>query len=125
MNELATLAAAHRAPLAARAALIASTAALDACTEPPNDAARLMRIDLAGMAGWLRAHGVNAPFPRGAAPAAQAIGERLRSRGHAQMASRLGRELAATLAIPVRVGGNVPAADSLLQRVDDAELAIR
>ena len=125
MSSLHTLASTHRAPLAARAALVASTAALDACSETPTEAAHLMRIDLAGMAGWLRAHGVDAPFPRGVAQAAQSIDDRLRASGHGAMAEGLRKELAATLAIPVRVEGNVHAADSLLQRVDEIEQALR
>lgn len=125
MRDLTALASAHRAPLAARAAVVAATAALDACHEPATDAGRVMRIDLAGMAGWLRAHGVNTPFPGGVAPAAQSISDRLRANGHEALAAQLSKDLAATLAIPARVEGNVHAADSLLQRVDEVEQALR
>lgn len=125
IKELKVFAASHRAPLAARAAVMASTSALDACTEPPTDAERLMRIDLAGMAGWLRAHGVNASFPRDSEKAAQAIGESLRAKGHAALAEQLKKDVAATLVIPVRVNGDVKVANALLQCVDDVEQAVR
>lgn len=124
MGELQVLATGHRAPLAARSAVIAANAALDACPESPSDATMLMRIDLAGMAGWLRAHGVDARFPRLAAESARTIGARLRARGRVAMANALAREAAATLAIPVRVEGNVRAANALLERVDDIEAVL-
>ena len=125
MSELKILAAERRAPLAARAALVASIAALDECPEPPIDAVMLMRLDLTGMAGWLRAHGVDAPFPRNVEHAAEALCERLRSRGHVTLADKLTKEVAATLAIPVHFNGDVHAANALMQLVDEAEQAVR
>ncbi len=125
MRNLTALASAHRAPLAARAAVVAATAALDSCHEPATDATRVMRIDLAGMAGWLRAHGISTPFPGDVAAAGLAISNRLRANGHEALAAQLRKDLAATLAIPVRVEGNAHAADSLLQRVDEVEQALR
>jgi len=123
MRELELQASAHHASLAARAAVRASTAALDACPDPPTLAANMMRVDLAGMAGWLRAHGVNTPFPRNVEQAAEAIGDRLRAGGHEALAGRLAREVAATLVIPVRMNGDLRAANALLARVDEAEQA--
>jgi hypothetical protein len=124
MSDLRVQAVAHRAPLAARAALLASTTALDGCMDPPTIAADLMRIDLAGMAGWLRAHGVDTPFPRDAEQAARATCEKLRASGHGALADRLTKDVAATLVIPVRVNGDVHAANMLLARVDEAEVAL-
>jgi hypothetical protein len=121
MQVLHALATTHRAPLAASAAIAAANAALDACPEPPSVVERLMRIDLTGMAGWLRAHGVNARFPREAERETKVIVERLRASGHAALADRLASEVAATLAIPVRVNGDVRTANALLQRVDEVE----
>ncbi len=125
MGDLKTSAAEHRSALAARAALVASTMALDACTEKPTAAARLARIDLAGMAGWLRVHGVNAPFPGDVAQAALAISDRLRASGHKVLADRLTVDVAATLEIPVRATGDIRAANRLLECVDEAERVVR
>ena len=121
MIALEALAADHRAPLAARSAVVTSTAALDACTASPTVGVRLMRIDLAAMAGWLRAHGVNTPFPRDVEQAAQEISSSLRMSGHAALADRFTKEVAAALAIPVRWNGNVNAANALLESVDEVE----
>jgi hypothetical protein len=125
MRELKSEAAANHANLAARAAVLASTSALDACPEAPTDDARLMRIDLTGMAGWLRAHGVDVAFPRNARQATHEVGDRLRARNHGALADQLTKDVEATLAIPVGANGDVASANRLLQRVDDAEKAVR
>ena len=85
----------------------------------------MMRIDLAGMAGWLRAHGVDTPFPGNVESATQVVAEQLRAKGRAALADRLIKDAAATLVIPVRANGDVRTANALLQRVDDAEVALR
>src|SRR5205085_7409713 len=64
MRALTTDVAQRHVQLAARDATIAATASLDGCTESPNLAAQLMRVELAGLAGWQRAHNVDVAFPR-------------------------------------------------------------
>ena len=121
MGDFQRQVAGSRPLLAARAAINASSTALDACSAPPNAASRLARIDLCGMAGWLRAHGVSMDYPRDVAESAQAISAALRGGGHAALANRLVADVAATLATSVSAHGDVRAANRLLACVDEVE----
>ncbi len=125
MRDLAIEASHRHAPYAARVAVGAAIAALDACTAPPDDAARLMRLDLTGMAAWLRAHGVAVEFPRDVSPSVRLLARALRAQGHPALADALVSDVEVALAIPVRLNGDVGAANRLLACVDEVEKVVR
>ena len=124
MREVKTHSAASHPSLAARSALVGSIAAIEACPEPRSDEERLMLLDLLGMAGWLRAQGVDASFPVEGQTSMQTIGKHLRAKGKTALADQLEKDVAATLQIPVAKSGNLKAANSVLKLVDDAQLAL-
>jgi hypothetical protein len=121
LRELGEHAAARQPLLAARAAVQASSAAVDACPTASDLESSTARLDLCGMAGWLRGHGVAVDFPRGIPESERAIVAALRGRGHAALASRLAEDVTATMAIPVGERGDVRGANRLLARVDEVE----
>jgi hypothetical protein len=124
MRTLANAVTHRRARPAALAATKAAIAAVDACDETPTTAAQLMRLELTGLAAWLHAHGMAVDFPRRTAPAVEMLVKRLRANGHPGLADSLASNVAAALAIPVRINGNVHVADRLVKRVDEVEKVI-
>lgn len=125
MRELIEHADSHRAPLAASAAVRLSAMAMDRCSEPHDLGVDVMRLDVAGMAAWLRSKGVASGSPAGTAEGAQRVSAKLRALHQDSLATRLEREVAAALAVPERVGGPTAAANRLLQTVDDVEAALK
>jgi hypothetical protein len=85
----------------------------------------LMRLDLAGQAAWLRAHGLDCPGPAGLEAAEDAVAMALRARNHPELATRLIAAVRGAGDIPIHAGGPLAPANELLQRVDDAEAALR
>lgn len=115
----------YDAPLAARAAVRAETAALERCGGRRSDAASLALLELAGAAGWLRAHGIPAETPESSRAAAAAVATRLAG----ARSGALGRRLAATadsvIALPLALHGPHEAASRLLALVDEAARVLR
>lgn len=125
MRRLRELADTHRAPAAAATAVQIAGSVLDRCAEPEAIDVAVMRLDLAGMAAWLRSKGIESATPGDMTEPTRRIGTELRRRGHGLLASRIEAEVAAAVAIPTRVNGPTARANALLGRVDEVEAALR
>lgn len=125
MRKLLDHADSHRAPLAAGVAVGLCAVAMERCGEPRDVGLDVMRLDVTGMAAWLRSKGVVSESPVGAAEAAQRVSAKLRASHHEALAVRLEQEVAAALAVPARASGPTPAADRLLQTVDVVEEVLK
>lgn len=97
---------------------------LDWCPGVEHLEDRLMRIDLIGMAGWLRARDEAVEWPRDAGAAVEAIGLRLEAGNHAGLAARVRRAVGLVLDTPARDAGAGAHARALLDLVDRAENAL-
>ena len=125
MRRLRELADSHRAPAAAATAVEIAGGVLDRCAEPEAIDVAVMRIDLAGMAAWLRSKGIESATPGEMTKAIRRISSELRRRGNTLLARRIETELVAAVAIPTRVNGPTARANALLERVDEVEAALR
>lgn len=121
MRTMVREAAARHPRETARAAVSASIMALDQCPDAPGVAAQLMRLDVTGMAAWVRAHGMPLDFPRDAASAAEGLADNLRAHGHGVLADHLIADTRAALAVSASSTGGEAAANRLLDRVDEVE----
>jgi len=119
-------AAAHaRRPLhAARLAVLVSDQSFVWCPEPPTMADQLMRIDLVGQTGWLRAHNIDLPWPDGARDAVRVVTAALRGKQRSALADSLEAYVAATLKTPVAAHRDAAPSQTLLDLVDVAEKEI-
>ena len=91
---------------------------------PPGAASlddALMRIDLVGMAAWLRAHGSDASWPDGTQSALDLIESRLTARHRATLASRFKLAADAAMTTPISASGDALPAKRLLDLVDVIE----
>jgi hypothetical protein len=84
----------------------------------------LMRLDLVGMAAWLRAHGSDVSWPEGTQSALDMIVSRLNARHGTTLAHRFQAAASAALATPVTVAGDARPATRLLDLVDVVEKAL-
>jgi hypothetical protein len=125
MPALADAGQSGRALEAARLAVVLADISFGWCGRPPTVAGQLMRIDLAGMTGWLRAQGVDLDWPAGLPETTAAVLTELRSRGESSLADSLDSAILATTKTPVAAGGDVAAARTLLDLVDGAEQRLR
>jgi hypothetical protein len=110
---------------AARLAVVLADASFNWCNRPPTVTDQLMRIDLTGMTGWLRAQGVALDWPAGSSEATAAVLAELRSRGQASLADSLDSATSAVMQTPVAVEGDAAAARRLLDLVDVVEARLR
>lgn len=106
---------------AARAAVAISIESLNWCSGPPDDEDRLMLLDLAGQAGWLRARGQLIEWPDGVQAATDSLAAHLRARGHPARANELQRSIAALLARTRGTAADVSIARQVLELVDVLE----
>jgi hypothetical protein len=108
---------------AARAAWELSERSFAPGSESLEDA--LMRLDLVGMAAWLRAHGQAVNWPDGTPGALDRIESRLTARHQATLARQFRAAADAGLATPVATAGDAHAATRLLDLVDVVEKALK
>ena len=129
INLMARASLRHRPREAARIAVQLSAQSLEWCPGTPTGTTRtddqLMIVDLAGMAGWLRARGAHLDWPGDVRGASEALASQLVARQHGPMAARLRSAVAATLSIPESAAGDVHAALRLLDLVDEIEKVLR
>ena len=125
VNLMARASLRHRPREAARIAVQLSAQSLEWCPGPPVTDDRLMIVDLAGMAGWLRARGARLDWPGDVRGASEALASQLVARQHGPMAARLRSAVAATLSTPESAAGDVHAALRLLDLVDEIEKVLR
>lgn len=111
----------HRSIEAARQAVQLSSESLKWCGGSLTTADRLMVVDLSGMAGWLRARGAHLDWPDHTTAASDTLAAALERHNHADVAGRLRRSVAATLAAPPSAHGDVAPAKKLLDLVDEVE----
>jgi len=114
---------AKRTVLASRAAWELSERSFAPGSNSLDDA--LMRLDLVGMAAWLRAHGSDVSWPDGTQSALDLIMSRLELRHGRTLAHQFQVAASAALATPVTLGGDSRPATRLLDLVDVVERALR
>ena len=85
----------------------------------------LMRLDLVGMAAWLRAHGAAVHWPDGTQSALDLIESRLTAQRKPTLARQFRTATTAALATPVSPSGDARAAKRLLDLVDVVEKALK
>lgn len=85
----------------------------------------LMRLDLVGAVGWLRASGEHEAWPAGLHESTARIESQLTARHRADLAKRLAGAVAALLAQPEGAGKSTKPAGALLDLVDEMEKALR
>ena len=113
---------------AAHAAIDVSDASLRWCGAPLSMADHLTRIDLIGQTAWLRAHGIDIPWPNDADGSTAAVIAALRGDGNTGLADSLAASVSATLRTPVATGlsrEDARTATGLLDQVDLVEKALR
>ena len=110
---------------AAVAAVKLSVNSLGWCGGPSSTADDLMVLDLAGAAGWLRAHEQSLGWPAGLDEVTGRVDEALVRKGRADLGSRLKTAIAGLVAIPDRSHGSSQAATAVLDLVDELEKALR
>jgi hypothetical protein len=110
---------------AARDAAILATRSLDWCPGRVRTADRLMRLDLFGMAAWLRTRGETIPLPGGVEKTAKIIVKSLVAKGNQALASELELSITAVQAAN-SAGSKDPAqAKALLDLIDKVEGATK
>lgn len=85
----------------------------------------LMRLDLVGMAAWLRAHGEAVRWPDGTQRALDLIESRLTAQRKLTLARQFRTAASAALATPVSSSGDARPAKRLLDLVDVVEKALK
>jgi len=113
---------------AARSAVLLSEASLAWCDASLGIKDHLSCLDLVGQAAWLRAKGLDTPWPNEADKSASAVTVALRARARGGLADSLQASIAAAMKIPVAAGANAGdriTAIELLDLVDVMEKALR
>lgn len=115
----------HAGVEAARIAVQLSSHSFAWCAGSQSTADRLMILDLAGMAGWLRARGAHLDWPVGVPQAADSLEAALIRRHRSYQAAHLRRLVPLLLSTPESRTGDIRPANELLQFVDELEKVLR
>ena len=121
---MVTAARTRRPNEAAQIAVRLSVESFHWCDVAASQTDRVMIVDLAGMAGWLRARGAAADEPANSAAAVDSIAATLVHAGHAELATRLRAAYTAIQPRPGTKPADAKAAVRLLDLVDEVEKAL-